>query len=188
VRVLLLCWRGLLLHHDSSTFHGCRTCLVFCVCLFSLTGASSELRLGDTVVALGHPLGLKFAASSGIVSSTDNVYGDELILPKPGIIPECVALVLRRKGLPPDRCPFLVQLTPSVCHTWWLACCVCRLTTTYHSSVNVATMIQVCSNAPSPRPPSRCSVHTRVRANVYACACVVLRRTPRLFRATQVAL
>ena len=53
-------------------------------------GSSSDLRLGDTVIALGHPLGLKFAATSGIVSSNTKLPGDDLLFQRRRLPPECV--------------------------------------------------------------------------------------------------
>lgn len=46
-------------------------------------GSSKSLRLGDTLVALGHPLGLKFAASKGILSSDASQHGEEVRIQRP---------------------------------------------------------------------------------------------------------
>ncbi|MBK7871622.1 MAG: trypsin-like peptidase domain-containing protein [Saprospiraceae bacterium] len=43
-------------------------------------GASKSLREGDQVLAIGHPLGLKYSATKGIVSSTRHQQGDILYI------------------------------------------------------------------------------------------------------------
>lgn len=61
--------------------------LRFCCC----SGISNELRIGDTAIALGYPLGLKFAANAGIISSTMDLEGPEVLRDRDQV-PHCCRL------------------------------------------------------------------------------------------------